>query len=216
MQPLTNVLKKNKQLIACVMLLGMLVAGGHLPPPIESLLFYLVVFGVALIAYARNTLLNVLLALSFVLYLAAWHRAFHDIAFNIMFCASGLICLIYGITSTVRFVLTSKEVSKQEVLALINCYLSLGYFFSLLYALVEGFSPGAFSIPMKNERVIDSLVYFSFTTMTTLGYGDVLPHSTLAQRLAVAQAVVGQFYFALVVAYLLNRLYQEKREPTEE
>jgi hypothetical protein len=207
--------KKNKQPIITALLVGMLVGGGHLPQQIESLLFYLVVFGVALIAHARNKSLNTLLGCSTVFYLLAWFNAFHDVLFNILFCVSGLICLSYGIISSIRFVVKSKEVTIGEIFALINCYLIMGFFWALLYTLVEGFSPGAFSISEKLTRDMDSFIYFSFSTMTTVGYGDMVPHSILAQRLSVTQAIFGQFYFALVVAYLLNKLFQQRTEPAE-
>ncbi|WP_243312835.1 ion channel [Fundidesulfovibrio agrisoli] len=208
-------LAKNRQFIVTCMLLGVLVGGGHLPPRWDSLLFYCIVFSVALIGFARNVFLNGLLAVSSCFFLLAWFRAFHDVQYDILFCASGLMCLLYGISTTVRFVLTSKEVARPEIFALVNCYLALGYFWALLYTLVEGITPGSYNIPLQYERLMDAMIYFSFATMTTVGYGDMSPHTMLAQRLAVTQAIMGQFYFALVVAYLLNRLFQEKRDVTE-
>jgi voltage-gated potassium channel len=47
-------------------------------------------------------------------------------------------------------------------------------------------------------------VYFSFVTLATLGYGDITPKTEFAQRLAITEAMVGQFYGSLVVAYLLS------------
>jgi len=205
-----RVFRKNKQLVITGMLLGMLVGGGHLPQRIESLLFYIVVFGVALLAYARNRFLNILLGCSTLAYLVAWLNAFHDMRFNVLFCVSGLLCLTCGITSTIHFVLKAKDVSIQEVFALVSCYLIMGFAWALLYTLVEGFTPGAFIIHTVQDRIMDCFIYFSFATMTTVGYGDMLPHSTLAQRLSITQAIFGQFYFALVVAYLLNKLFQHR------
>ena len=212
---LQRVFKRNKHLIITIMLVGMLVGGGHLPPQIESLVFYLVVFGVALIAHARNRSLNILLGCSTLFYLLAWLNAFHEVHFNLLFCVSGLICLVYSITSSIHFILKSKEVTLGEVFALINCYFIMGFFWALLYTLVEGFSPGSFTMVVRQERIMDSFIYFSFSTMTTVGYGDVLPHAVLAQRLSITQAIFGQFFFALVVAYLLNKLFQQRVEANE-
>ncbi|WP_243367763.1 potassium channel family protein [Fundidesulfovibrio soli] len=208
-------LSKNKQIINTCMLVGALVGGGHLHPLVDSLLFYLIIFGVALFSFARNAFLNVMLVASSLSYALAWFKGFHDVDFNLMFCISGLLCLIYGISSTVRFVLTSKEVSKAEIFALVNCYLTMGFFWALLYTLVEGVHPGSFTLPIQLDRIMDGMIYFSFATMTTVGYGDMAPRTLLAQRLAITQAIFGQFYFALVVAYLINRLFQEKRDVSE-
>lgn len=207
--------KKNRQLIITVMLTSLLVGGGHLPEAIESLIFYLVVFGVALVAYARNRFLNILLGSSTLFFLIAWYNAFRDAHYNLLFSISGLVCLIYGIRSTIHFIIKSKNVSKNEIFALINCYLIAGFFWALLYTLVESLIPGSFDIKIMQKRIMDDFIYFSFTTMTTLGYGDILPHSVLAQRLSVAQAIFGQFYFAMVVAYLLNKLFQHRGDAKE-
>lgn len=56
---------------------------------------------------------------------------------------------------------------------------------------------------------MDTFIYYSFVTMATVGYGDMFPVSLLSQRLSIVQAILGQFYFSLIVAYLINRLFQE-------
>lgn len=201
---------KHRQFSITLLLFGMLIFGGHLPHLIESLVFYLVVFCVALLSHVRGKLFAAILAGSTVCYLLAWTSDFHETKYNVLFCLAGLSCLWYGVHSIICFVLRSRRVTLGEVFALVNCYLLLGFFFALLYTVVFGFSPDSFVPQPHQERVIDSFIYFSFATMTTLGYGDILPHSVLAQRLSVTQAVFGQFYFALVVAYLLNKLFQQR------
>ncbi|GAB6037391.1 potassium channel family protein [Fundidesulfovibrio butyratiphilus] len=205
-----GVIRKHRQFSITVVLFGMLILGGHLPHRIESLVFYLVVFGVALLSHVRGRFFAGILAGSTVCYLLAWTSDFHDVKYNILFCSAGLLCLGYGIHSIICFVLRSRRVTLGEVFALVNCYLLMGYFFALLYTLVSGFTPDAFVMGSHPERIMDSLIYFSFATMTTLGYGDIIPHAVLAQRLSVTQAIFGQFYFALVVAYLLNKLFQQR------
>jgi len=205
-----GVIRNHRQFSITLLLFGMLICGGHLPHRIESMVFYLVVFCVALLSHVRGRLFAVILTGSTICYLLAWTSDFHDVKYNLLFCAAGLSCLWYGIHSIVHYVLRSSRVTLGEVFALVNCYLLLGFFFALLYTVVFGFSPDAFVPQPHQERVIDSFIYFSFATMTTLGYGDIIPHSVLAQRLCVTQAVFGQFYFALVVAYLLNKLFQQR------
>lgn len=212
---LKAILKDNRQPAITALLVGMLVCGGHLPPRLESLTFYGVILGVALIAYSRSTAMNLLLAASTVTFMVAWLREFHDALTNVVFCVSGLMSLSLGIASTVRFVLKAKDVSHREAFALVNCYLIVGFAWALLYSLVDGFRPGSFIFPPGEGRAMDNYLYFSFVTMTTVGFGDMVPLTILTKRLTVAQAVFGQFYFALVVAYLLNKLFNQRNKGDE-
>jgi voltage-gated potassium channel len=62
--------------------------------------------------------------------------------------------------------------------------------------------------------LIDSrLIYFSFVSLTTLGYGDITPQTALAERLSALEAIMGQFYIAVVVAYLVSSYFAQRRAP---
>lgn len=114
---------------------------------------------------------------------------------------------------TGKQILLSDEVSKNRVIGAVNLYLLLGVFFAISYAIVEQLIPGSFSglsAPFDKGWTSDWL-YFSFVTMTTLGYGDITPISATARTLAYMQAVVGQFYIAILVAGLVSA-YITKRQ----
>ena len=91
-------------------------------------------------------------------------------------------------------------------------YLLMGLAWSFLYAILEVASPGAFlaggsMLDMAKDEGSHGLwllLYYSFVTMTTLGYGDMMPVSPIAQALAFLQAAVGQFYLTILVAYLVG------------
>ena len=59
----------------------------------------------------------------------------------------------------------------------------------------------------------NELFYFSFVTQTTVGYGDILPISHFARSLAVSQAMIGQFYVAVVLTYILNLWISDLKKP---
>ena len=82
----------------------------------------------------------------------------------------------------------------------------------MLYTLVDAVSPGSFAgfSPMDDFGWDSEWLYFSFVTMTTLGYGDILPVSATARALAYMQAVVGQFYIAVLVAGLVGAYVSTK------
>ncbi len=90
-------------------------------------------------------------------------------------------------------------------------YLLLGIIWSLLYLAVETTSQGSFSVPAQaaadTANVQPSrgdLSYYSFITLTTVGYGDITPTKPLVRTLAWMEAVAGQFYLAVLVAGLVG------------
>ena len=78
-----------------------------------------------------------------------------------------------------------------------------------LYLILEVLRPGSFNIPAHWSTVASgdpapALLYFSFTTLTTVGYGDITPQWAGAAGLAAAEAVVGQLYLAITIARLVG------------
>ena len=105
-----------------------------------------------------------------------------------------------------RQVLLTGAVDGNKIIGSVCIFLLLGLAWGEAYLLVERLFPG--SIPSLSgdnwrDHVGDAL-YFSYVTLTTLGYGDISPVRPLARYLAYMQAVVGQFYIAIVVASLIG------------
>lgn len=112
-----------------------------------------------------------------------------------------------------RQVVISDEVSVNRLIGAVNLYLLLAVLWSVMYAVVEKLIPGSFdglSEPLTQGWSSDWL-YFSFVTMTTLGYGDITPISATARTLAYLQAVFGQFYLAILVAGLVSTYITERQ-----
>jgi len=90
-----------------------------------------------------------------------------------------------------------------------SLYLFFGLLFAELYMLVETIVPGAFLLPpgtiQDSEMLYAQMVYFSFITQTTLGYGDIIPVHSLARMFVILQALVGQFYPAVVMGWLVSQ-----------
>src|SRR5512136_115030 len=77
-------------------------------------------------------------------------------------------------------------------------------FYAHIYTILDWFRPESFALQVSERESASHLVYFSFVTLATLGYGDITPKTEFAQRLAITEAIMGQFYGSLVVAYLLS------------
>ena len=116
-----------------------------------------------------------------------------------------------------RFVYRSRRLTIDGVFATVVVYMIVAIFFSRLYLLVLGFDPLAFELPTpvagRTPQLLQvDLLYYSLITQCSVGYGDILPLSDAARMLAVIQAVVGQFYMAVVVAIFVGMYATQRRD----
>lgn len=113
----------------------------------------------------------------------------------------------------VRAIFLPGPVDLNKVTGSLCVYLLIGIAWAELYQLLHGFDPGSFSGIEEQEGHALSwrFLYFSFVTLTTLGYGDVLPLTIYAQTLTAAETVVGQFYLAVLVAGLVSAYLSDVR-----
>jgi len=120
--------------------------------------------------------------------------------------------LVYVCGLILRMVLTARVVDLEIILAALCVYLLLALIWGIAYYLLEVYQPGSFSIPAamlaENSNpartTSSALHYFSYVTITTLGYGDVTPVAPLARSMAMLEAVVGQIYLVTLVARLVS------------
>ena len=117
-----------------------------------------------------------------------------------------LLFTVLSIVISCRQVLFCGHVDANNIVGAICIYLLLGLAWALAYLLVEYFFPG--SVPgLEGEdwrKNMQKSVYFSFVSLTTMGYGDISPVQPLARYLCFMQAVTGQFYIAILVASLIG------------
>ncbi|HMK23161.1 MAG TPA: ion channel [Terriglobales bacterium] len=103
--------------------------------------------------------------------------------------------------AALRFAMRGTKVDTEHLFAALSAYLLAGIYFGLLYWALEQVRPGTFS---ASSFPRSGAIYFSFVTLATLGYGDIVPRSELARGLAVVEAVGGQLFLAVLVARLLS------------
>ena len=125
--------------------------------------------------------------------------------------AATLAFLALASWQIVRDVLLAGKVDVNRLVGAVCLYLMLGLAWALLYSWLELTAPGTFKgvEPSAITHTWD-FVYFSFVTITTLGYGDISPNSPLAQVLAYMEAITGQFYIAILVATLVGAHLTER------
>ena len=109
-----------------------------------------------------------------------------------------------------RGVLKQREITSETISMSISVYLLLGFTWALFYILLHHLQPLAFSLgssptPISDEqKLVPVLIYFSLTTLSTIGFGDITPLSLQARYAAVAEGITGQFYLAILVARLVG------------
>lgn len=111
----------------------------------------------------------------------------------------------YAVANILRNMSTKKEVTRETIFAAVVAYLLIALMWAFLYMVLEKLAPGSFAFPEKS-LIPENLhfQYFSFVTITTLGYGDVTPLTNKASVLAMMEALVGQIYLVVLVAWLVG------------
>ena len=117
----------------------------------------------------------------------------------------GAVFFIYVTVLTLSYVLKDQRVTADTLYGAICVYILLGIAWSLFYVLLDSLVPGAFVSANHVENILHwpDFVYYSFVTLTTLGYGEITPISQTARTFAFLEAVVGQVYLAIIVARLV-------------
>ena len=120
-----------------------------------------------------------------------------------------LVAFYYGYITfiVIRFILNSKQVTANVMLGVVSVYLLLAIMWSIFYAFLNVFLPGAFF----NADSWPDFIYFSFITLTTLGYGDIAPVAGPARSLAILEVLTGVVFTTIILAHLLSA-YGAERE----
>lgn len=114
---------------------------------------------------------------------------------------------IFTAFKTAKQVLFTGKIDSNKILGAICLYLLMGLIWAILYTLLQLDFPDSFQVMQKNNQwfmLFPDFVYFSFVTITTLGFGDISPNLPVARFLVYLEAIVGQFYLAILVASLIG------------
>jgi voltage-gated potassium channel len=106
-----------------------------------------------------------------------------------------------------------QTVTLNTIVATLCLYLVIGLFWGALYALMDELAPGSYSGALLEDTSgnrFNLFIYFSIVTLTTLGYGDITPQTIQASSLCQLEAIVGQFFTAVVIAWLVGSYASQK------
>jgi hypothetical protein len=182
---------------------------------IEVILMTLVlVSGVLAVGGRRRTLiLGVILALPALT--GKWiNHYWPELASVEFFYIARLVFLVFLIWEFLRFILRAPRVNSEVICAGMSVYLLLGLMWMFAYLLVARAVPDAFAFtagPAAGQSLhLHNAFYFSFITLSTVGYGDIIPVSNVARMLAAMEAITGTLYVAVLISRLVA-LYSSER-----
>lgn len=180
--------------------------GGNL---ILSVLFSMVLLAAVLAVAKRKRVLIIAIILVIPAIVGRWINHFRpDMIHPAVFLVFALVLLAFVIAHMLRFILRAPVVNVEVLCASISVYLMLGLIWSIAYWLVDDLTPGgAFSFnTIRGAETMNGFTgfYFSFITLSTVGYGDITPVSRIARWLAAMEAMTGLLYVAVLIARLVS------------
>ncbi len=120
----------------------------------------------------------------------------------------GVLFFVYTTAVVFLHVIKGTKVTIETLYGAVSVYLLIGLTYTSIYGVLEIINPGSFNMLNSEEIIypfkIYELFYFSYTTLTTLGYGDIRPISAIARSFAISEAIIGQLYLTILVARLVG------------
>ena len=152
----------------------------------------------------RSVYIASLLALPMLVYLWSGYFMESNLYVVIVGGFSGVLFFAYMIVNILSFIYRQDKVTRDLIFSAVVVYLLMAIMWTFIYRVIETAHPGSFTIPTTDIHERMRFIYFSLVTITTLGYGDIVPKTSLASSLATLEAVVGQLYLVTTVAWLVG------------
>jgi hypothetical protein len=137
---------------------------------------------------------------------AQWSFYFLNIPFlELVHTAFGAAFFVYVLIIIISYLFKEKDVTVEVITSAVSAYFLIGLMWASVFSLLEILQPGSFLLTSQNQvRNVDQLFYYSFVTLTTIGYGDITALTSPAGSLSVLEAMMGQIYLAVLVARLVG------------
>jgi len=204
-------LSQNRFFILLVLILLTIVLTPFLDPFLEARIImdiFLTAIFFAIIFAIRSKRHHVIIASILVLPLimSTWSIYFiESVHMGLLARVFGVLFFGYAVIIILQIVVRSTVVRRETIFAAIVAYLLIALMWAFLYMTMELVLPGSFSVPESSIRhETMRFEYFSFVTITTLGYGDITPLTNRASALVMLEALIGQIYLVVLVAWLVG------------
>ena len=132
-----------------------------------------------------------------------------------------LLFLVGCIAATLTYVFKSPRVTLDTIFAAVVAYFFISIIFSTFYSILYSFNPGSFNLtlaitPDEPHLLTTEMIYFSLSTIVGVGFGDILPLLPFPRMVAVVEAVVGHFYIAVLISWLVGMFISQALRPCPE
>jgi len=192
-----------------LLLLQPFFAGAVLGRIVFLVCFSAVLFSAIYAVSENKRVFTLAVALAVPIFAGRWLDYFLESDFLNLIVHSGSV-LFLGFTASVvlSHVLKDEEVTTDKIWGAICVYLLIGVTWALLFSVMEAIRPGSFQVaPTPGAGAWEKLplfTYYSFVTLSTVGYGDVIPLNPVARSFSFVEAVIGQIYLATLIARLVG------------
>jgi hypothetical protein len=129
----------------------------------------------------------------------------HDVWLQRLTGITFVLFLLFTIGEVMAYILKKGPITADKLHGALAGYIMLAFLWAFFYSLVESFLPGSFVLGgarLDTHGSFLHLLYFSFTTLTTTGYGDITPVSDQARSLAIIEEFIGVFFVGVLIARL--------------
>ena len=142
----------------------------------------------------------------FFVLLTALGKFFNHQLYVYLILVTLLIFFLGSFASAAKQVLTVGDIDANKIIGSLSLYLLLGLTWAMIYLLLLAMDPQSFSgVEAANwQQGFSRIAYYSFVTLTTLGYGDILPTNHIAEFFVYMEAIIGVFYMAIIVSSLIS------------
>jgi hypothetical protein len=191
-------------LVVMLLIAPPLMSGGIVPPVVFDVLFSLIIVSGALAVSTRRSTSVAAIALGICALSFRWlNFGLGHATVSLLDAITGAVALLFFAALVLGQVLRAGPITLHRVRGAMAAYLLFGLAWSAAYQFVLDLSPSSFRLAEGKDPRLE-LVYFSFVTLTTVGYGDITPLLPAARSLAMAEALVGQLFPAVLIGRLVG------------
>lgn len=178
------------------------------------IIFLAAVLGVITVRHRKLPLRLIFIGFAGLALLLMLLRIFTDFHIQVRIASLEVFILFFAILSyeIFRQMIREKDVSRSIIFAAFDCYLLLGMLGAMLFSLLMVLDSSAFTNVDPEANLFNKMIYFSFITLTSIGYGDIYPQSIAAEKITAFYGLISHFYSVVVVGIIVGKYVSVRKQ----